>query len=1038
MDDLDNIAVAPANPSKPVARPWLLEFAQTPLLALAYLLCAWLGLASFSSASAAPLIWPPAALALLAFFWRGQRALPGLLLGVSALLLTLLAQDPSPSFGPLKPSWTWAAQRVLELAGPAAAALWLRRWDFQPKLARRRDLLLFCAAALALGPALSGLLPLLLSPADQAPGRAWALGSASHAFSVLSLVPAWLAARELWQHKAPEQQGIARAHRVELPLQLLLSLALLASAAAFFAVPKGNSPGAAAWVFLPHLLLSAMSLGQGRALPSLSALAFSAMVLLASAQGLGPLAVGADGLLLLWGYLASLSAIPLLAGTLKAQLNERQQDWQRVLANADLAQAEWRLSPQGASLVSASPLWLRELGPLASAHAPIGQWLEASHPLDRERVRQALEGLLPAVGKDSCRETVRLLVRGKEWRHFELRALVQERSFHGGRPGRALYLQCTLADVSWRHTAEERQRMSISLFQHMHEGLMLTDLDNQVLDVNPSYCEMLGASREALIGQTAAPLSAATLRRSGLDPAQMQAGLASQGFWQCRVQTERADGSPCQLQLTVSTIPEPEGPLRYRVVTVTDLTTTLLQQELLERQSRFDALTHLPNQEEFMRRLNAGLQQAEREGFRLSICRVDLDQFKRINSQRGSDVADALLRQVALRLKNALRSAPQWADTVARLSGDEFALLLRSSSQEETHLALERLLKVLSMPYRLESSAESGAEALVLSITASIGATVYPQDNSDAETLMRHAGHALYRVKHSGRNAFQLFDTAKRLRDEASLIALARVQQALDAGELQLFYQPKIDMQSGEVLGMEALLRWQHPDRGLLSPLHFLPLIESTGLAVQVGDWVIEQALKQCALWLQEGLPLQVSVNVTARQLQMPDFSQRLLELIRRHPEPVARHLCLEVLESAALADVDATHALIQRCRTFGVSFALDDFGTGYSTLTYLKRLPVDALKIDRSFVQNMLIDPQDSALVEGVIGLARTFGCSVVAEGVESSAHAQALLRMGCKLGQGNGIAPAMPAAEVPSWVQGFAHTEWRTQIGGSAADLT
>ncbi|MBB4842052.1 diguanylate cyclase (GGDEF)-like protein/PAS domain S-box-containing protein [Paucibacter oligotrophus] len=1029
---MDNIASAPANTPQPLRRPWLLEFAQTPLLALAYLLCAWPFLSSPAAATAPALIWPPAALALLAFFWRGKRALPGLLLGIAGLLLV---QEPN---NPQGPSWIWGVQKMLELVGPAAAALWLRRWDFHPTLTRRRDLLLFCAAALLLGPALSGLLPLLLGPMDHSPGLAWALGSASHAFSVLSLAPAWLALLELWQGKTPGQQGLAQTHWAELPLQLLLSLALLASATPFFASQNGAASSRAAWIFLPHGLLAAMSLGRGRALPTLAALAFNALVLLASAQGLGPLGAGTDGpsAALIWGYLASLAAIPLLAGTLKAQLHERQQDWQRVLANADLAQAEWRLGPQGASLVSASALWLRELGPLSAASAPIGHWLAAAHPLDRERVRQALESLLPAVGKESCRETVRLLGKNGEWRHFELRALVQERSFHAGRPGRALYLQCTLADISWRHTAEERQRMSISLFQHIHEGLMLTDLDNQVLDVNPSYCEMLGAPREALIGQAATPLSAATLRRSGLDPAQMLAALASQGFWQCRVHTERADGSPCQLQLTVSTVPEPDGPLRYRVVTVTDLTTTLLQQELLERQSRFDALTHLPNQEEFMRRLHAGLQQAEREGFRLSICRVDLDQFKRINSQRGSDVADALLQQVGLRLKNALRSAPQWADTVARLSGDEFALLLRGSSQEETQLALERLLKLLSLPYRLES-ATAGAEAQVLSITASIGATVYPQDNSDAETLMRHAGHALYRVKHSGRNAFQLFDTAKRLRDEASLIALARVQQALDANELQLFYQPKIDMHSGEVLGMEALLRWQHPERGLLSPLHFLPLIESTGLAVQVGDWVIEQALKQCAQWLLDGLPLQVSVNVTARQLQMPDFSQRLLELIRRHPEPVASHLCLEVLESAALADVDATHALIQRCRSFGVSFALDDFGTGYSTLTYLKRLPVDALKIDRSFVQNMLLDPQDSALVEGVIGLARNFGCSVVAEGVESAAHAQALLAMGCQLGQGNGIAPAMPATDVPDWVQGFAQAGWRTRIGGGAAGV-
>jgi len=1036
VDDLDNIAIAAAKPLQPAGSPWLTDFAQTAMLALAYLLAASLGLASLGEASPSiPLIWPPAALALLAFLRRGWRALPGLLLGVAGLALLMQASPAS-----ITPATPWAGRWVLELLGPALAACLLRRQGFSGSLARPRDLLAFAAYGLLLAPALTGLINTLLEagPASQTgltPGAAWGLHSAAQAFSILCLAPTLLLLNR--PRRAPLVTPIPSLHWADWPVQVLLLLGFLASASQFLFKPLSAASALSGWIFLPHLLLTLICLGRARKLPVFAALVFSILCLLASVREIQGGGVDGSSPSLLWAYLGSLTALPLLAGALKGQMRDRRLDWERVLDQAELAQAQWRLNAQGARLLSASSLWRQQLGSLTRSQAPLGQWLEAAHPLDRERVQQALQNLLPAAGKDSCCEPLRLLVKGKEWRHFELRALVLERHVQEGkRTGRAALLQCTLADVSWRHTAEERQRMSVSLFQHIHEGLLITDLDNLVLDVNPSLCEMLGAPREALIGQAALMLSPATLRRSGLDPAHMSAALAGPGYWQCRVHTERADGTPCQFQLTVSTIPEPDGPLRYRVVTVSDLTTTLLQQELLERQSRFDALTLLPNQEEFMRRLHAGLQQADREGFRLSICRVDLDQFKRINNQRGSVNADALLKQVALRLKNSLRSAPQWSDTVARLSGDEFALLLRSSSHEETQLALERMLKVLATPYRLEPST-AGAEPLVMSITASIGATVFPQDNSDAETLMRHAGHALYRVKHSGRNAFQLFDTAKRLRDEASLIALARVQQALDAGELQLFYQPKIDMQSAQVLGMEALLRWQHPDRGLLSPLHFLPLIESTGLAVQVGDWVIEQALKQCAQWQMDGLALQVSVNVTARQLQMPDFSQRLLELIRRHPEPVARQLCLEVLESAALADVDATHTLIQRCRTYGVSFALDDFGTGYSTLTYLKRLPVDALKIDRSFVQNMLIDPQDSALVEGVIGLARTFGCSVVAEGVESVAHARALLGMGCKLGQGNGIAPAMPAAEVPAWIQGFAESAWRDQIDSPAAGL-
>jgi len=698
--------------------------------------------------------------------------------------------------------------------------------------------------------------------------------------------------------------------------------------------------------------------------------------------------------------LGVLAVAPALLGyALLSEIRRERQRWRGALEASGLQVFEWQ--PGDTSM----------------------PWLERAHPLDKECVAAAIEALSAPGGADECREPLRLPDLPGDWRWYEMHTQVQARDGHG----HAKRLLTTLADIGWRRTAEERQRMSVSLFQHLHEGVLVTDTQQRVLDVNPAYCRMLGLSREDLVGQPAALLQTLNLHRSGLTPEQMLQALASQGLWQARVQAQRADGTPCTLQLTVSNIPEPDGPLRYRVVTASDLTLSLQQQQQMERQARFDALTGLANFEEFTRLLRQATATAEREGFRLSVCRIDLDQFKRINAQHGAELADALLQQVAQRLRSALRSGAQWSDVVGRLGGDEFGLILRTQDSEESQLALERLLNVLRAPYHLQQS-------LTLEITASIGATLYPLDNSDAETLLRHAGHALYRVKHAGRNGFRLFDTAKRLREEASLIALARVQQALDDGELRLFYQPKIDMQTGRVLGMEALLRWQHPERGLLAPAHFLPLIEQTGLAVQVGDWVIEQALKQSALWLEAGLTLNVSVNVTARQLQMPDFAQRLQELINRHPEPVAGHLSLEVLESAALADISATHALIQRCKDFGVSFALDDFGTGYSTLTYLKKLPVDALKIDRSFVQNMLIDAQDMALVEGVIGLARHFGCSVIAEGVESAAHARALLRLGCQHGQGNGIAAAMPAAEVLGWVESFARSSWLVQTGAQS----
>ncbi|MEO6030759.1 MAG: GGDEF domain-containing phosphodiesterase [Burkholderiaceae bacterium] len=325
------------------------------------------------------------------------------------------------------------------------------------------------------------------------------------------------------------------------------------------------------------------------------------------------------------------------------------------------------------------------------------------------------------------------------------------------------------------------------------------------------------------------------------------------------------------------------------------------------------------------------------------------------------------------------------------------------------------MLHQVCQPYAL------GMGAGPVTVTASIGATVFPMDGADAETLLRHADHAMYGAKQAGRNGYLFFDAEHDRRAEARFVALSRVQEALDAEEFRLYFQPKVDMRSGKVLGFEALLRWKHPEQGVVAPAQFLPLVENTGLSASVGDWVLQRGIEQLAQWLRLGLDITVSVNVSARHLQEPAFAQRLAGLLSRHQSPVAHRLVLEVLETAALADVDYTCALMQECRALGVRFALDDFGTGYSTFTYLKRLPIDMLKIDRSFVFNMLSDRQDLAIVEGVIGLSRTFDCSVVAEGVETPEQAQRLIKIGCDVGQGNGIAAAMPADEVPDWVRDY-----------------
>jgi EAL domain-containing protein (putative c-di-GMP-specific phosphodiesterase class I) len=359
---------------------------------------------------------------------------------------------------------------------------------------------------------------------------------------------------------------------------------------------------------------------------------------------------------------------------------------------------------------------------------------------------------------------------------------------------------------------------------------------------------------------------------------------------------------------------------------------------------------------------------------------------------------------------------------VARLGGDEFVLLLSGLDDiGKCQQALDRVLHTIAQPYQL------GKERLA-NLSASIGVTLYPVDGADADTLLRHADQAMYLAKQAGRHRYHLFDPEHDRQAHAHREAVARIEAALNAGEFRLYYQPKVNMRHGVVVGAEALIRWQHPERGLLPPGEFLPIIEDSEFSVELGEWVMEEALRQMAVWRAQGLTLPVSVNISARHLQHPQFSQRLHTLLARHPDTPPGQLELEVLETAALDDIAYVSALMERCRALGVMFALDDFGTGYSSLTYLKRLPANVLKIDQSFVRDMLKDPEDLAIIEGVIGLTQAFRRTAIAEGVETLEHGALLIQLGCDLGQGYGIARPMPAEAVPGWVAGFSAPEsWR-----------
>lgn len=567
-------------------------------------------------------------------------------------------------------------------------------------------------------------------------------------------------------------------------------------------------------------------------------------------------------------------------------------------------------------------------------------------------------------------------------------------------------------DITLRRQAENRQRVASSVFDNAHEGIMITDPDNRIIEVNNAFVALSGYSREELVGQTPAMLKSG--QHDGAYYSTIRQTLEKHGQWCGEISNRKKNGDISVEQLSISAVRNDKGQLLNYIGIFTDITKLRESQQRLEHLAHFDPLTHLPNRALLGDRLQQALAVARRGGSLLAVCYLDLDDFKPINDTHGNTVGNELLTEVASRIKGSLRGG----DTVARLGGDEFAMLLGEIDDlTEVEQTLSRILALVAVPYHVAG--------MQLQVTASIGATIAPNDSSDPDTLVRHADQAMYVAKQAGRNRYHLFDIEEDEKARLQRDTQTRIGQALEMQEFLLYYQPKVNMRTGKVTGVEALIRWQHPDRGLLAPQEFLPLVEGHQNIVAIGEWVMREALRQVCIWAESGLELPVSVNIAAHHLQQPGFVAKLADLLtdlkKDFPALQPEWLELEILETAALEDMNYVDQVIEECLHLGVGFAIDDFGTGYSSLTYLKQLQAHTLKIDQSFVRDMLEDNDDLAIVEGVVGLTTAFQRSVIAEGVETIQHGMMLMHLGCDLAQGYGIARPMPAAAIPLWVESF-----------------
>ena len=570
-------------------------------------------------------------------------------------------------------------------------------------------------------------------------------------------------------------------------------------------------------------------------------------------------------------------------------------------------------------------------------------------------------------------------------------------------------------DITARKRSESRLQLAASVFTHASEGIVIADPAGTILDVNDAFTRITGYSRDEAVGSRTSLLQSG--RHSKEFYANMWRDLIESGHWSGEIWNRGKDGRIFPEMLTITAVRDSAGNTQQYVALFSDISTTKEHEQELRRAALYDLLTGLPNRMHLRERLHHAITQAERRGSTLAVVCLDLDNFKSINDRYGHTVGDELLTTVAHRMKSTMRHD----DTLARLGGDEFIAVLREFANPDQCLpAVGHLLAAASQPVLIGD--------VSLQLSASAGIACYPQsEDVDADQLVRQATQALYQSKISGKNRYHLYDSRLARSTRGHHEDLERIQTALVRKEFLLYYQPKMNMATGAIVGAEALIRWQHPERGLLAPGAFLPVVEGHPVALEIGEWVIDTALAQMEAWAPCGLKIPVSVNISAQQLQQPDFPTQLHRLLAAHPSIDPSRLEIEVLESSALPDMAQVSQVIHTCGKLGVSFALDDFGTGYSSLAFLKRLPVDVLKIDQTFVRDMLDDPEDLTIVEGMLGLATAFRRLAVAEGVENVEQGILLLRLGCQVAQGFGIARPMPAAALPGWVVSWTpHPQW------------
>ena len=560
-------------------------------------------------------------------------------------------------------------------------------------------------------------------------------------------------------------------------------------------------------------------------------------------------------------------------------------------------------------------------------------------------------------------------------------------------------------DITERKQAEEELRQLAAVVKSTAEAVMITNAANRIIAVNRAFTEITGYSEQEALGQDPRMLKSEKYDRDFYQA--MWAAIGSVGLWQGEVWDRRKNGELFPAWSTISVVRDMDNKVINYVSVFSDISSIKRSEEQLNFLAHHDPLTRLPNRLLFNDRLDQALRRAEREAHQVAVLFLDLDRFKNINDSLGHPVGDVLLQEAAQRLIQLVRRE----DTVARLGGDEFIILIEEikEAQDVAHLA-KKIIEAFARPFMVKERE--------LHLTVSVGISLYPHDGTDGATLVRNADAAMYRAKEDGRNAYQFYTAALTTAALERLILENALRHALDKNELILHYQPQYQLHSGRLIGAEALLRWRHPEFGIISPTRFVPLAEESGLIESIGEWVLRIACAQMQRWLEDGIELQrIAVNLSSMQCQRGDIVatvRRVLAATGLH----ARHLELEITEGLVMQKTGWTLGVLDRLKELGVTISIDDFGTGYSSLSYLKRLPVDKLKIDKSFVSDIPYNPNDEAIARAIVAMGQSLKLAVIAEGVETQAQHDFLKSLGCDEVQGYLYGRPVVAAEFIRYV--------------------